>query len=201
MTDLPWNPVIYLPANLTVRFGADALLAPDPRSWCESKAVELLGSNTKVKQVRILTGMLLEYTELLRSKNLPTTAAMFFWPDFTRFRAFAEVYLVGDDPAAGPMTVTRARELAAPDESTVGETVVTQTEVPVGTALRVHRFRKVDPDQRRSRIGEEVTWFIWPSDSPVAVMMVTRWLEPVFSEAGAKIADDMARNFRVEPLA
>jgi hypothetical protein len=78
---------------------------------------------------------------------------------------------------------------------------MTQTEVPVGSALRVHRFRKVDPDQRRSRMGEEVTWFIWPPDSAVAVMMVTRWLEPVFSEAGAKIADDMARNFRVEPLA
>jgi hypothetical protein len=208
MTELPWKPVIYLPANLTVRFNADVLLASDPSSWCQTKAVELLGSDTKrlgsdtkSKEVKRLARMLSDYAELLRSKNLPTTAAMFFWPDFTRFRAFAEIYLVGEDPVAGQMTMTRARELAVPDESTVGKTVMAENEVPAGSALRIHRFRRVDPEKRRNRIGEEVTWFIWPPDSALAVMMITRWLEPVFSEAGIKIADDMAQNFRVEPLA
>jgi hypothetical protein len=30
-------------------------------------------------------------------------------------------------------------------------------------------------------------------------MMSTKWGEPAFSEAGITIADDMAKNFRIEP--
>jgi hypothetical protein len=33
------------------------------------------------------------------------------------------------------------------------------------------------------------------------VVMTVSWFERMFSEAGIEIADDMARNLRVEPLA
>jgi hypothetical protein len=131
------------------------------------------------------------------------TAAVFFWPDYTRIppRATAEVYMVGPDPVIGPMTLARAREICGPDELSFGEAEFTETEVPVGPALRVHRFRKAKPTQRRSRIGEEVAWFLWPPGSTLAVMMFTRWMEPAFSDAAITIADDMANNFRIEPKA
>ena len=201
MTELPWEPVIYLPVNLTVRFDADVLKADNPVPWCQQKAAELLSPATSRKQVSKFVGWLEEYAGHLRNKELPTTAAMFFWPDFNHVRAFAEIYLVGPDPVIGPMTLARAREICGPDELSFGEAEFTETEVPVGPALRVHRFRKTQPTNRRSQIGEEVAWFIWPPESVLAVMMFTRWMEPMFSKAGVSIADDMAKNFRIEPKA
>ena len=201
MTELQWKPVIYLPVNLTVRFDAPVLKGDDPEGWCQRKALELLGADADRKQVRKLTHCLEKYAAYFRSKNLPTTAALFFYPDFTRIppRAEAQVYLVGPDPVIGPMTLARAREISAPDERSVGDTETTETEVPTGPALRVHRYRKAEPSKRRSRIVEEMDWIICPPDSTQAVMMITTWGEPAFSKVATTIADDMAKNFRIEP--
>jgi hypothetical protein len=201
VTDLQWNPVIYLPANLTVEFGADVLTAEDPAPWCKQRAAELLGTAARDRQVSQLAQCLEKYAAYFTSKDLPTFAALFFYPDFTRIppRAEAQVYLVGPDPVIGPMTLARAREISAPDERSFGDTEMTETEVPAGPALRVHRYRKLEPAKRRSRIVEEMDWIICPPDSTQAVMMITTWDEPMFSKAGTTIADDMAKNFRIEP--
>lgn len=189
--------------DLTVRFGAPVLTGDDPGGWCQRQAAELLGPDAARKQVNRLARCLEEYAAYLRSKDLPTTAALFFYPDFTRIppRAFAEIYLVGADPVIGPMTLARARELCGPDERTFGATEMTETEVPAGPALRVHRFRKAEPGNRRTRIIEELDWVICPPGSTQAVMMITNWGEPMFSKAGISIADDMAKNLRIEPEA
>jgi hypothetical protein len=76
---------------------------------------------------------------------------------------------------------------------------MTETEVPTGPALRVHRYRKAEPTKRRSSIVEEMDWIICPPGSTQAVMMITTWDEPLFSKAAIMIADDMAKNFRIEP--
>jgi hypothetical protein len=201
VTELPWKPVIYLPVDLTVRFGADVLTADNPDPWCQTKAAELLRPDADPKQVSKLARCLAEYAAHFRSKRLPTTAALFFWPDFTRIppRAMAKVYLVGEDPVTGPMTLSRAREIYGPDELSFGETEMTETEVPAGPALRVHRFRKAEPRKRRTAIIEELAWVICPPGYTQAVMMSTKWGEPMFSKAGISITDDMARNFRIEP--
>jgi hypothetical protein len=201
MNELQWKPVIYLPANLTVEFGASVLGAANPAPWCRHKAAEVLGPNVNRKQVDRLTRCLEEYAENFRSDPLPTYAALFFYPDFTHLppRAMTKIHLVGDDPVIGPMTLTRAREIYGPDEYSFGETEMTETAVPVGTALRVHRFRKADPAKRRTTIIEELAWVICPPDSTQAVMMSTKWGEPAFSTAAITIADDMAKNFRIEP--
>ncbi len=201
MTDLQWKPVIYLPANLTVEFGADVLTTEDPAPWCRRRAAELLGPAARDRQLGQLTQCLEKYATYFRSKELPTYAALFFYPDFTHFppRAEAQIYLVGPDPIIGPMTLARAREISGPDEKSFGDTETTETEVPTGPALRVHRYRKLEASKRRSRIVEEMDWIICPPDSTQAVMMITTWDEPVFSKAGISIADDMAKNFRIEP--
>jgi hypothetical protein len=201
VTELQWNPVIFLPVNLTVRFDAPVLKGDDPKGWCQRKAAELMGSNTDRKKVKNLTNCLEKYAAYFRSKELPTTAALFFYPDFTRIppRAEAQVYLVGPDPVIGPMTLTRAREISGPDERSFGDTEMIETEVPAGPALRVHRYRKLEPAKRHTRIVEEVDWVICPPDSTQAVMMITTWDEPTFSKVAITIADDMAKNFRIEP--
>jgi hypothetical protein len=201
VTELQWKPRIYLPVNLTVRFGAEVLTADDPAAWCRQKAAELLGPQARAKQVTRLADCLEEYAEYFSSRDL-TTAAVFFYPDYTRIppRAMSEVYLVGPDATTGlTMTLARAREIYAPDEHSFGETEMIETEVPAGPALRVHRFRKSDPIQRRSHIIEEVAWVICPPDSRRAVMMITAWGESAFSKPATTIADDMAQNFRTEP--
>jgi hypothetical protein len=201
MTELQWKPVIFLPVNLTVRFDAPVLKGDDPAGWCQRKALELLGTDADRKQVKKLTQCLEKYAAYFRSKNLPTTAALFFYPDFTRIppRAEAQIYLVGPDPVIGPMTLTRAREVYGPDGRSFGDTEMTETEVPAGPALRTHRFRKLEPSKRHTRIVEELDWVICPSDSTLAVMMITTWDEPAFSKVATTIADDMAKNFRIEP--
>ena len=203
MTQLQWNPVIYLPVDLTVRFGADVLTADDPAPWCQAKAAELLRPDADPKQVSRLARCLAEYAAHFRSDRLPATAALFFWPDFTRIppRAMAKVYIVGEDPVIGPMTLSRAREIYGPDELSFGETEMTETEVPAGPALRVHRYRKAEPRKRRTAIIEELAWVICPPDSTQAAMMSTKWGEPMFSKAGISITDDMAANFRIKPQA
>jgi hypothetical protein len=200
VTELQWKPVIYLPAQLTVSFGAEVLTAADPAPWCQGKAAEVLGPQASRKQVARLADSLTEHAVFFASQHV-TKGAAYFYPDFTRLppRAMSEIYLVGADPEAGPMTLARARQLTEPDERSVGETELTETELPAGPALRVHRFRKMERDKRRSRIGEEVDWIICPPHSTQAVMMLTSWSEPVFSKAAISIADEMAKNFRTEP--
>jgi hypothetical protein len=201
VTELQWKPVVFLPVNLTVRFDAPVLKGDDPAGWCQSKATDLLGAGADRKQVSKLTQCLEDYATYLRSKDLPTAAALFFYPDFTRIppRAYAEIYLVAPNPEIGPMTLARARELCGPDERTFGEIEMTETEVPTGPALRVHRYRKADPPKRRAPIIEELDWIICPPDSTQAIMMITNWGEPAFSKVAITIADDMAKNFRIEP--
>lgn len=106
-----------------------------------------------------------------------------------------------EDPDNGLLTMDMAYEsFARPDDASfIGETELTESEVPAGQALRAHRYRKVDPGKRRSRIMEEILWLVWPPDTSSVVIMTTRWDEPAFSEAAAVIADGIARNFRVEP--
>jgi hypothetical protein len=200
LTELQWKPVVFLPVNLTVRFDALVLTGDDPAGWCRSKASGLLGAGADRRQVRKLTQCLEDYATYLRNKDLPTTAALFFYPDFTRIppRAYAEIFVVGPDPEIGPMTLARARELCGPDERTFGEIEMTEVEAPAGPALRVHRYRKADPHKRRTQVIEELDWVICPPDSTQAVMMITTWGEPAFSKAATTIADDMAKNFRID---
>jgi hypothetical protein len=204
VTEIQWKAAVTLPLNLTVRFGPEVLDAEDPGPWCQQRAAELLGPGAGRKQAGQLASCLLEYAGYCRSGNRPAIAAMFFYPDFSRLppRAMSEVYLLVEDEAAGPMTIARGRKTYAPktdDEAAFGQTELTETEVPAGPALRVHRFRRSDPGQRRSTIIEEVVWLICPPGSTQAALMVTDWGETAFSQAAISIADDMAQNFRVEP--
>jgi hypothetical protein len=204
MAELPWKPVVYLPANLTVRLDAEVLQAEDPGPWCESTAANLLGPRAKRRHVRRLASDLTRYASTLKNlkgRGLPATAAAFFWPDFTTPRATAEVYIVTDDHPGGPITMARACELTGPNKNTLGETQSTETDVPAGPAFRAHRHQALWGSVAPYNVMEEVSWFIWPADSNATVIITVSWRERMFSKAGATIADDMARNFRVEPRA
>jgi hypothetical protein len=200
VTELQWKPEIFLPRDLTVVFEAEVLQAADVAPWCQARAAEVLGPDANRKQVAKLAGCLREYAEFFQTQHLAKGAA-YFYPSFDRLppRATTEIFVVVEDPEQGPMTLARARQLSEPDERSVGEAEISETEVPAGPALRVHRFRKMEPEKRRSRIGEELAWIICPPDSTQALMMFTRWAEPVFSQAATRIADDMAQSFRTEP--
>jgi hypothetical protein len=203
MAELPWKPVVYLPANLTIRLNAEVFQAEDPGPWCESMAADLLGPDAKHRHVQQLTATLVKYTETLKSgkgTGQPAVGALLFWPDFTVQRATAEVCIVTDDHADGPMTVARARDLTGPHKDSLGEPETTEVEVPAGHAFRAHRFHRLWGALAPHNVIEEVTWFIWPAGYSAAVVMTVSWFERMFSETGIKIADDMALNFYVEPL-
>jgi hypothetical protein len=203
MAELLWKPVVYLPTNLTVRFDAEVFQTGDLGSWCESKAADLLGSGAKRRHVQRLAATLMKYSQTLKNfkgRGRPTVAALFFWPDFAAQRATAEVYIVTDNHEDGPITLARARELTRTNKDSLGETETAEVEVPAGPAFRAHRFRKLWGALAPHNVIEEVSWFIWPAGSSATVVMTVSWFERMFSEAGVEIADDMARNFRVEPL-
>jgi hypothetical protein len=202
VTELPWKPVVYLPANLTVSLGEPILANDDPRTWCQDKAAGLLGVNASRKELRKLAECLEEYIVHFRRHRPLITAALFFYPDFGHMppRANTQIEAFGEDADKGPLTIPVMREmLEQPDELSYGEAEITEAEVPTGHALRAHRFRKAEPTKRNTRIGEELVWIIWPPESTAIVSMATRWMEPAFSKAAITIADDMAKNFRIEP--
>jgi hypothetical protein len=202
LNELPWKPVVYLPANLTVSLG-EAVLANDaPQAWCEEKAASLLGVNAGRREVRKLAACLEEYVVHFRGQRPLITAALFFYPDFVHLppRANTQIEAFGEHSEKGPLTMAAMRQmLGQPDELSFGEVEITEAEVPAGRALRAHRFRKAEPRKRHTRIGEEIVWVIWPPESTAIVSMATRWMETAFSKAAFSIADDMAKNFRIEP--
>ena len=162
----------------------------------------MLGVNAGRREVRKLAEYLEGYVVHFRAQRPLITAALFFYPDFVHLppRANTQIEAFGEHSGKGPLTMATTRQmLEQPDELSYGDAEITEAEVPTGRALRAHRFRKAEPRKRHSRIGEELVWVIWPPESTAIVSMATRWMETAFSEAAITIADDMAKNFRIEP--
>lgn len=200
--ELPFRPLVLLPVNLTVQFGREALTTADPRGWCEQRAADLLGARASGRDVRRLAGSLEEHLGFFRSEMPLIVAAVCFYPDYVTLppRAMVRVEAFGGGPEKA-FTMDKARDFyAKPDDMSFGETELTESELPAGPAIRVHRYRRADPGKRRSKIMEEIVWLVWPPQDPtVTIAMSTRWVQPVFAQAGAVIADEMAENFRIEP--
>jgi hypothetical protein len=202
MIELPWNPQVFIPANLTVSLREPLQIDGDPTSWCTAKAAELLDSNGSSRQQKKLAACLAKYVAHFRMHWPLINATLFFYPDFSTLPPWgtAEIKAFGEHSELGPLTMTMMREFYdKPDELSFGQTELTETTVPSGTALRVHRFRRTNPVKRHSKIGEELVWLIWPPESTILVSIAARWGETAFSEAGIQIADDMAHNLRLEP--
>jgi hypothetical protein len=199
---LPWKPDVRIPASLTVSLSEPLHRDGDPLPWCMEKAAELLDTAGSGRQQKKFAEALAKYVTLFR-KDMPLiSCALFFYPDFTHLPpwGFAKVEAFGEDPERGPLTMAVMREFyQTPDELSFGETELTETEVSLGPALRIHRYRKTKPDKRRSPVGEELVWLIWPPDTTAVIAIEVRWLETRYSQAGISIADDMARNFRTIP--
>jgi hypothetical protein len=203
MTELPWKPGVYIPANLTVSLGEPLGHDGDPLPWCAARAAELLGTADGSRQSKKLTQCLAKYVTHFRTHQPLITAALFFYPDFNHLPPWGtvEVEGFGEPSEIGPLTMPMMREFYdQPDELSFGQTELSETPVPAGPALRVHRYRRTQPGRRRSPVGEELVWLIWPPESTAVICIAVRWREPVYSRAGIEIADDMARNFRVEPV-
>jgi hypothetical protein len=199
-SELPFRPLVRLPANLTVRFGPEALTTADPGGWCQERAAALLGVRPDGRDAQRLARSLAEHLEFFRSDMPLIVAAVCFYPDYATVppRAMVKVEAFGGDPETA-LTADKARDFyAKPDEMSFGAAELTGAELPSGPALRVHRYRKTDPGKRRSTIMEEIVWLVWPPGSTFTIAMSTRWGQPVFAEAGAVIADEMAQNFRIE---
>jgi hypothetical protein len=202
MTELPWKPAVFLPANLTVSLGEPLLHDGDFLPWCAAKASELLGSADN-RQESKLAKCLAQYVAQFRKQAPLITAALFFYPDFSQVPPWgtAKIEAFGEHSERGPLTIEMMREFYdQPDELSFGQTELSETRVLMGPALRVHRYRRTEPAKRHSPVGEELVWLIWPPETTAVISIAVRWLQPGFSEAGIKIADDMARNFRSEPL-
>lgn len=199
---LPWEPDVYIPADLAVSLREPLARNEDPRPWCAAKAAELLGPAGNSRQEKKLAQCLAWYVAYFATQVPLIGAALFFQPDFSHLPPWgtAKIEAFGEHPERGPLTMAIMREFyEKPDELSFGETELTETEVSVGRALRIHRFRKTKPDRRRSPIGEELVWLIWPPDTTAILAIAVRWSESKHSEAGIGIADDMARNFRTRP--
>ncbi|MGH3250184.1 MAG: hypothetical protein ACRDOI_28840, partial [Trebonia sp.] len=136
MTELPWKPVVYLPATLTVSLGEPIQQDGDPRSWCAAKAAALLGPDVGGRQVNKLAQCLTEYVAHLRMQRPLISAALFFYPDFTHLppKATTKIEAFGEHPEKGPLTIAMMREFfEQPDELSFGQLEMTEAELPTGT--------------------------------------------------------------------
>jgi hypothetical protein len=202
VNELPFEPVVRFPANLTVKFDAEALTTADPGAWCQRRAAELLGPQAGGRDVRRLADSLEEHLRFVIDDRPVMIAGVCFYPDFATVppQAMVTVEAFGWDTPEKALTMDKMRDFyATPDEMSFGETELTETELPSGPAMRVHRYRKGEPGKQRSRIIEEITWLVWPPGYEITIALSTLWGQTVFAKAGAVIADEMAQNFRVEP--
>ena len=196
MTELQWKPVIYLPVNLTVRFDAPGPQRRQSRRMVpEAKASDLLGPARKPQ-----AGRPPDPLSRRVCGKFPGRSAAYLRNSVLLSRFQPHTAARHDDDLPGrqgsgdrPDDVDSGTGNVRPRRYSSGETEMTEISVPVGPALRVHRFRKADPAKRRTTIVEELAWVICPPESTQAVMMSTKWGETAFSKAAITIADEWRR--------
>ncbi|MFE3162860.1 hypothetical protein [Streptomyces sp. NPDC059224] len=99
-------------------------------------------------------------------------------------------------PEALSMDVLRA-EMARAEGPFFGQPVLTGVELPLGPALRVHRFEPTGPDIGGSVILEGVAHYVLPRDYPTLLECRLLWTTLGLGEELGRLADELARSVRL----
>ncbi|MFF7795071.1 hypothetical protein [Streptomyces sp. NPDC007991] len=171
------------------------LRSEDPEDWARALAGQHLGGDVPE-----------EWREAFAADLL------WYWGAAVRQGALcAAVQAPKDGPVVAGCTV---RELTVPAESRTvaafraeaeraegpcfgGEQVLTEVELPLGPALRVHRQEPTDPDADSGTIVEGVAHYVLPRRHPTALECRLLWTSLGLGAELVKVADELADSLRL----
>ncbi|MGW3286043.1 hypothetical protein ACWDR3_15545 [Streptomyces sp. NPDC001002] len=85
-------------------------------------------------------------------------------------------------------------EVALAEGPFFGSQDLTEVDLPLGPALRVHRLEPTDPESDTGGITEGVAHYVLPSRYPTALECRLLWSTLGFGEELEKVADELARS-------
>ncbi|MEU0968428.1 hypothetical protein ABZ357_24420 [Streptomyces sp. NPDC005917] len=136
---------------------------------------------------------------------------LWYWGTAVRQRAVCAALLA--PPNGAVLASYTARELKAPPEALnmdvlraeaacaegpfFGRPALTEVELPLGPALRVHRFEPTAPETDTSAILEGVSHYVLPRDYPTLLECRLLWMTLGLGEELGSIADELANSVRL----
>jgi hypothetical protein len=169
-------------------------------------AVKVYGSHAPEEQLKAFARIIHDGTKDCKRRGVKMGGLIFF-PDFNRLPPVANVDVFGYYSSQGretPSSLEFYREhFGSPDKDTVGPVEVSDTQLPAGPAIRIHRRFWPKPVPRWSTIShqwEEVMYAVRPPQINDAVLLTVSWVEFTFSDALIKSADAIAQTLEIKLL-
>ncbi|MGW3653146.1 hypothetical protein [Streptomyces sp. NPDC000878] len=171
------------------------LRSEDPETWAREVAAEHLAEDAPVE-----------------ARDAFATDVLWYWGVAVRQRALCAAVLA--PPESAVIASYSVRELRIPLESLsvgafraeaaraegpyFGEQGLTEVELPLGPALRVHRLEPTAPDSDSGTIVEGVLHYVLPRQYPTALECRLLWSTLGFGGELEKIADELADSVLLE---
>ncbi|MGW1625954.1 hypothetical protein [Streptomyces sp. NPDC002172] len=166
----------------------------DPEGWSQEVSEQHIDGDSPAETRRAFTEDLLWY-----------------WGTAVRQRAVCAALLA--PPNGAVLASYTVRELKAPPEALhlevltaeaaiaegpfFGKPALTEVELPLGPALRVHRFEPTAPETDTSAILEGVAHYVLPRDHPTLLECRLLWTTLGLGEDLGRIADKLANSVRL----
>ncbi|MEV0218466.1 hypothetical protein [Streptomyces sp. NPDC050704] len=170
------------------------LTARQPEAWARSMADEHFTADVPV-----------EWREAFAEDVL------WYWAAAARQKALCAALLTPQD--GGVAAFYSVRELSVPPQSLRLDALrveaelaegpyfqppdITEVELPLGAALRVHRLELTDPDADSGSVLEGVAHYVLPREHPTALECRLLWGALGLGEELGKIADELATSVRL----
>jgi hypothetical protein len=169
-------------------------------AWSMAQAQTMLGAGATQEQLEHRARELAALTYGARARN--DMYGLAFYPSGSPGAvALLDVKHLIPDRQSETLTFDDLRELYAKHSAdTVGDVDESQTELPSGPALRIHRKRAEGGDPTgQGTIMEGVTYAIRPPGMDDAIVMIMTWAALQFGDRLAMMADAIAKTIKVRP--
>ncbi|MBW8801438.1 MAG: hypothetical protein JF597_50240 [Streptomyces sp.] len=166
----------------------------DPERWSQEVSEQHIGTDSPSESRRAFAEDLLWYWgTAVRQRAM--CAALFAPPNGVVLASYT-VRELQAPPEALHIDVLRA-EAAISEGPFFGKPALTEVDLPLGPALRVHRFEPTAPETDTSAILEGVAHYVLPRDHPTLLECRLLWKTLGLGEELTRIADELANSVRL----
>ncbi|MEU9455175.1 hypothetical protein [Streptomyces sp. NPDC048277] len=170
------------------------LVSEEPEAWAQEVAEQHLAGDSSAESRRAFAEDLLWYWGAA-VRQRAVCAALLAPPNGAILASYT-VRELKAPPETLSMEVLRA-EAAHAEGPFFGKPALTEVELPLGSALRVHRFEPTVPDTDTSTILEGVAHYVLPRDYLTLLECRLLWTTLGLGEELGRIADELANSVRL----
>ncbi|MFJ8491476.1 hypothetical protein ACIRBZ_24470 [Streptomyces sp. NPDC094038] len=166
----------------------------DPETWAQEASRQHIDGGSKAESCHAFAEDLLWYWGTA-VRQRAVCAALLAPPNGAVLASYT-VRELKAPPEALHMDVLRA-EAAVSEGPFFGRPALIEVELPLGPALRVHRFEPMAPDTDTSGILEGVAHYVLPRDHRTLLECRLLWTTLGLGEELGRIADELANSVRL----